>query len=66
MKLKQRVCDGATLNLIKENKIIEYGEEFEVDDEERAKEILAATYKNKPVAEPVKETVKEKDSNNYR
>ena len=33
---------------------------FEVDDEERAKEILAATYKNKPVAELVKETVKEK------
>ena len=58
MKLKQIVCDGTTLNLIKENKIIEYGEVFEVDNEERAKKILAATYKNKPVAELVKETIK--------
>ena len=66
MKLKQIVYDGTTLNLIKEKRVIEYGEVFEVDDEERAKEILTATYKNKPVAEPVKETVKEKDSNNYR
>ena len=56
MKLKQIVCDGTTLNLIKEKEIIEFGEVFEVEDEERAKEILAATYKNKPVAEQVKET----------
>ena len=60
MKLKQIVCDGTTLNLIKENKVIEYGEVFEVDDEERAKKILKATYKNKPVAELVKEIIKEK------
>ena len=60
MKLKQIVCDGTTLNLTKEKKIIEYGEVFEVDDEERAKEILKATYKNKQVAELVKETIKEK------
>lgn len=56
MKLKQIVCDGTTLNLIKEKKIIEFGEVFDVSDEERAKEILAATYQNKPVAELVKET----------
>ena len=58
MKLKQIVCDGTTLNLIKEKKVIEYGEVFEVDDEERAKEILAATYKNKSVVKLVKETIK--------
>ena len=60
MNLKQIVCDGTILNLIKEKKVIEYKEVFEVDNEERAKEILAATYKNKPVAELVKETIKEK------
>ena len=60
MKLKQIVCNGTTLNLIKEKKVIEFGEVFEVDDEESAKEILAATYKDKPVAELVKETIKEK------
>ena len=60
MKLKQIVCDGTTLNLIKEKKVIEYKEVFEVDDEERAKEILKATYKNKPVAKLVKETIKDK------
>ena len=60
MKLKQIVCDGITLNLIKEKKVIEYKEVFEVDAEEKAKEILSATYKNKPVAELVKETIKEK------
>ena len=59
MKLKQIVCDGTTLNLIKEKKVIEYGEVFDVS-EERGKEILKATYKNKPVAELVKETIKEK------
>ena len=60
MNLKQIVCDGTTLNLTKEKKVIEYKEVFEVDDEERAKEILSATYKNKPVAELIKETIKEK------
>ena len=55
MKLKQIVCDGTTLNLVKEKKIIEFGEVFDVEDEERAKEILAATYQNKLVAELVKE-----------
>ena len=59
MKLKQIVCDGTTLNLIKEKKVIEYGEVFEVS-EERGQEILKATYKDKPVAEPVKETIKDK------
>ena len=54
MKLKQIVCDGTTLNLIKEKKVIEYGEVFEVS-EERGKEILKVTYKNKPVAEIFKE-----------
>ena len=54
MKLKQIVCDGTNLNLTKEKKVIEYGEVFEVDDE-RGTEILNATYKNKPVAELVKE-----------
>ena len=33
MKLKQIVCDGTTLNLIKEKKVIEYGEVFEVSEE---------------------------------
>ena len=60
MNLKQIVRDGTILNLIKEKKVIEYKEVFEVDDEERAKEILKVTYKNKPVAELVKETIKEK------
>ena len=58
MKLKQIVCDGTILNLIKEKKVIEYGAVFEVDDEEIAKEILAATYKNKPVVKLVKEAIK--------
>ena len=56
MRLKQTVCDGTVLNLTKEKKVIEYGEVFEVDDE-RGAEILNATYKNKPVAELVKEEV---------
>ena len=55
MKLKQIVCDGTNLNLIKEKKVVEYGEVFEVDDE-RGNEILTATYKNKPVAELVEES----------
>lgn len=58
MKLKQIVCDKSTLTLTKEKKVIEYGNVFEVDDE-RGKEILKATFKDKPVAELVKE---EKDA----
>lgn len=52
MKLKQIVCDKTELTLTKERKKIKYGDEFEVSDE-RAKEILAATFKGKPVAELV-------------
>lgn len=58
MKLKQIVCDQTELTLTKERKQIKYGEEFEVSDE-RAKEILAATFKGKPVAEIVKIQVNE-------
>ena len=63
MKLKQIVCDGTVLNLTKEKKVIEYGEVFEVS-EERGKEILKATYKDKPVSEVVKEDSKEDKKNN--
>ena len=52
MKLKQIVCDETELTLTKERKKVKFGEEFEVYDE-RAKEILAATFKGKPVAELV-------------
>ena len=52
MKLKQIVCDETELTLTKERKKVKFGEEFEVSDE-RAKEILAATFKGKPVAELV-------------
>lgn len=52
MKLKQIVCDETELTLTKERKKVKFGEEFEVTDE-RAKEILAATFKGKPVAELV-------------
>lgn len=54
MKLKQVVCDKTDLTLTKEKKVIGYGNVFEVS-EERAKEILAATFKGQPVAELVKE-----------
>lgn len=54
MKLKQIVCDETELTLTKERKKIKFGEEFEVSDE-RAKEILTATFKGKPVAEIVNE-----------
>ena len=54
MKLKQIVCDETELTLTKERKKIKYGEEFEVTAE-RGKEILAATFKGKPVAEIVNE-----------
>lgn len=52
MKLKQIVCDQTELTLTKEKKKIKYGDEFEVTDK-RGKEILAATFKGKPVAELV-------------
>ena len=55
MKLKQIVCDKTDLTLTKEKKQIKYNEVFEVKDESRVNEILAATYKGKPVAELVEE-----------
>lgn len=56
MILKQIVCDGTDLTLTKEKKTIKAGEEFHIEDEARAKEILAATFQGKPVAELVEET----------
>lgn len=53
MILKQIVCDGTDLTLTKEKKTIKAGEEFHIEDEARAKEILAATFEGKPVAELV-------------
>lgn len=58
MKLKQIVCDKTDLTLTKEKKVISYGEVFEVS-EERAKEVLAATFKGQPVAELVDEPEEE-------
>lgn len=55
MKLKQIVCDKTELTLTKEKKKVKYNEIFEVS-EDRAKEILKATYHDKPVAEVVKES----------
>lgn len=60
MKLKQIVCDKTDLTLTKEKKVISYGKEFVIEDEARAKEILAATFKGQPVAELVKETTEDK------
>ena len=54
MKLRQIVCDGTDLTLTKEKKVIKNGDTFDVSDE-RAKEILATTFKGKPVAEIVNE-----------
>ena len=54
MKLRQIVCDKSNLTLTKERKKIKFGDEFDVS-EERAKAILAATFKGKPVAEIVQE-----------
>jgi hypothetical protein len=48
------VCDKTNLTLSKERKEIKYNDTFEVSDE-RAKEILKATYMNKPVAEIVED-----------
>ena len=70
MKLKQIVCDKTDLTLTKEKKVIGYGDVFEVS-EERAKEILAATFRGQPVAElvgepkedkPVKKVTKKKEN----
>lgn len=55
MKLRQVVCDKTELFLSKEKKKIKYNDIFEVSDE-RAKEILKATYHNRPVVEVVKDT----------
>ena len=57
MKLRQIVCDGTNLTLIKEKKDIKYGEVFEVS-ELRGREILAAKFKDQPVAELVIEEPK--------
>ena len=48
MKLKQIVCYKTDLTLTKENKPMS-------EEEARVNEILAATYKGKPVAELVEE-----------
>lgn len=60
-KLKQIVCDKTELTLTKEKKAIGYGEEFEIKDEARVKEILAATFQGKPVAELVEEPEEDKE-----
>ena len=60
MKLKQIVCDKTDLTLTKEKKVIKYGKEFTIEDEARAKEILAATFKGQPVAEVVEESKEDK------
>ncbi|MBE6145046.1 MAG: hypothetical protein E7171_00330 [Firmicutes bacterium] len=57
MKLRQIVCDGTDLTLIKEKKVIKYGETFEVS-ELRGREILNAKFKEQPVAEVVVEEPK--------
>lgn len=57
MKLRQIVCDRTDLTLTKERETKVYGEVFTIDDEARAKEILAATYQGKPVVEIVEEPV---------
>lgn len=59
MKLRQVVVDGTSLTLTKEKKSIAYGEVFEIKDESRVNEILAATYKGQPVAELVIEESKQ-------
>ena len=58
MKLKQIVCDKTDLTLTKEKEIKVYGEEFIIEDEARASEILKAKYKGQPVTELVKEEPK--------
>ena len=62
MKLRQIVCDGTDLTLIKEKKVIKYGETFEVS-ELRGREILNAKFKDQPVAELVVEEPKKTTTN---
>lgn len=62
MILKQVVCDGTELTLTKEKKTIAYGKEFVIEDEARAKEILATTFKGQPVAVVVEEEPKVEES----
>lgn len=62
MILKQVVCDGTELTLTKEKKTIAYGKEFPIEDEARAKEILATTFKGQPVAVVVEEKPKVEES----
>jgi hypothetical protein len=57
MKLKQIVCDGTDLTLLKEKKVIKYGETFDVS-ELRGREILNTKFKDQPVAELVVEEEK--------
>ena len=65
MKLKVIALykDGkpSDLTLTKENKIVKYGEEFEIKDAKRANEILNTIFNGKPVVEVVKNDEK-KDS----
>lgn len=49
-------CD---LTLTKEKKIVAYGKTFEVEDEERANQILNTTFEGSPVVELVVEEPKE-------
>lgn len=63
MKLQQIVCDKSELTLTKEKRSIKYNDIFEVT-EERAKEILKATYLNKPVAKLVIEKTEKNNKKN--
>lgn len=65
IKLKQIVCDKTELTLTKEKKRIKYGDTFEVSNE-RAAEILKATFKDKPVAELVEATEPNKSKKNTK
>lgn len=62
LKLRQIVCDKTELYLTKEKKTISFGKTFDVSDK-RAKEILDTKYKNKPVAEVVKDVQKSNNLN---
>lgn len=61
MKLKQIVVDKGTLTLTKEEKVIEYGKTFDIEDEDRVNEILNTMYKGQPVAEVVEEKKENKN-----
>lgn len=49
------------LTLTKERKVIKFGEEFEINDEKRANEILNTIFNGKPVAEIVKNGTKKEE-----